>query len=139
MGNLLSSNRLLSRIIFYVTYFVFLDQILTYDKLQQIWFPSGSDKLCNPFQQCIRCPWSFLSCSDRHIIEEQRKGHIFPGICKDPNHENDYEFNYSTKYEFTSDFESDCCHADSVPDRLALGLNPSGPLKLEDVKIAWVP
>ncbi|MED6114801.1 hypothetical protein PIB30_083924 [Stylosanthes scabra] len=38
-------------------------------------------------------------------------------------------------YEFSTESESSC--SGSVPDRLALGLNSSGPLKLEDVKNAY--
>ena len=73
----------------------------------EIYEPLGNNGVYGPFV----CVLSFHS----------------PRICWYPSG-NEYEYNSSTK--------SDCWHAYSVSNRLALGLNPSGPLKLEDVKIA---
>ncbi|KAJ1432838.1 DnaJ domain containing protein [Sesbania bispinosa] len=48
-------------------------------------------------------------------------------------HRRENEYDSSTE----SDSESDSSYSDLVSDRLALGLSASGPLKLEDVKIAY--
>lgn len=49
-------------------------------------------------------------------------------------HQNENEYDSSTE----SESESDQSYSGLVSDRLALGLSASGPLKLEDVKTAWV-
>ncbi|KAK7285478.1 hypothetical protein RJT34_20251 [Clitoria ternatea] len=55
------------------------------------------------------------------------------------SNEKSWSWSYRSKNHFDSSSESDTSDSDSdlAPDRLALGLSASGPLKLEDVKNAY--
>ncbi|KAK7396301.1 hypothetical protein VNO78_17207 [Psophocarpus tetragonolobus] len=48
-----------------------------------------------------------------------------------------WNWRYRSENDYDSSSESESSGADLVPDRLALGLSASGPLKLEDVKNAY--
>ncbi|XP_020212942.1 uncharacterized protein LOC109797342 [Cajanus cajan] len=53
------------------------------------------------------------------------------------NFEKSWNWRYRNENDYDSSSETDSSDSDLVPDRLALGLNASGPLKLEDVKNAY--
>ncbi|KAB5552850.1 hypothetical protein DKX38_010161 [Salix brachista] len=54
------------------------------------------------------------------------------------NYERNWRYRVEEDYDSSSEFDSDHSESDFASDRLALGLSASSPLKLEDVKHAWV-
>lgn len=76
--------------------------------------------------------WSFINEENPHW---GRSGNFSNyGKSWKWKHQSNNRYDSSTE----SESESECLRSNSVSDRLALGLSASGPLKLEDVKIAWV-
>ncbi|KAL1312314.1 hypothetical protein HN51_038937 [Arachis hypogaea] len=53
------------------------------------------------------------------------------------NYEKSWSWRHRSESDYDSASESDSLHSDLTTDRLALGLSPSGPLKLEEVKNAY--
>ena len=73
--------------------------------------------------------WSFINEEN----PQRRSGGFYNNRKSQKwRHQSENEYGKSTKAE------SDCSHSDLVSYRLALGLSASGPLRLEDVKNAWV-
>ena len=54
------------------------------------------------------------------------------------NYERNWRYRVEEDYDSSSEFDSNQSKADFASDRLVLGLSASDPLKLEDVKHAWV-
>lgn len=78
--------------------------------------------------------WSFINEENPHW---GRSGN-FSNYGKSWKWKHQSNNRYDSSTESESESESECLRSNSVSDRLALGLSASGPLKLEDVKIAWV-
>lgn len=75
--------------------------------------------------------WSFINEENPHW---GRSGNFSNyGKSWKWKHQSNNRYDSSTE----SESESECLRSNSVSDRLALGLSASGPLKLEDVKIAY--
>ncbi|TKY62536.1 DnaJ-like subfamily B member 8 [Spatholobus suberectus] len=71
--------------------------------------------------------WSFINEEN----PQWRRSESFSNFGKSWN------WRYRSENNYDSSSESDSSDSDFVPDRLALGLSASGPLKLEDVKNAY--
>ncbi|KEH17431.1 DnaJ heat shock amino-terminal domain protein [Medicago truncatula] len=77
--------------------------------------------------------WSFINEENPHW---GRSGN-FSNYGKSWKWKHQSNNRYDSSTESESESESECLRSNSVSDRLALGLSASGPLKLEDVKIAY--
>ncbi|KAK2454483.1 Chaperone DnaJ-domain superfamily protein [Trifolium repens] len=77
--------------------------------------------------------WSFINEGNPHW---GRSGN-FSNFGKSWNWRHQSDKGYGSSNGSESESESECLRSNSVSDRLALGLSASGPLKLEDVKIAY--
>ncbi|PNX98551.1 heat shock protein binding [Trifolium pratense] len=77
--------------------------------------------------------WSFIN---EENPQWERSGN-FSNFGKSWKWRHQSDKGYGSSNGSESESESECLRSNSVSDRLALGLNASGPLKLEDVKIAY--
>lgn len=120
----------------------------SYIKFQQIWSLSGDPEFCeddfdieNIFRSAFGGSrsfyWSFIN---EEINEENPRWRRSGGFSDYGNSWRWRRYRWDNGHGSSTDSESesDGLDSNSVSERLALGLSASGPLKLEDVKIAWV-
>jgi hypothetical protein len=130
-------------------FWILIEHILnSHIKFQQNWSLSGYHEFCEEddidVENILRSAfggsrtfyWSFINEGNPHW---GRSGN-FSNFGKSWNWRHQSDKGYGSSNGSESESESECLRSNSVSvsDRLALGLSASGPLKLEDVKIAWV-